>query len=403
MKRLLCLSLLAFGAVSWPLRAQVILQQDFSAGGPVTNYAGSPPGVGQFSSLGSDASPASDFEPVEADEQITVSFDGTERAEIVEGKLRFTLRSAYRKYVSPRAVDCCDGYFYDEIPSRATLLRQSLGSPAPKLLYVQFRLRVRLQTPVEPVAGSRVDLGLITLSAPSGQQLGNIGAEIYPMTGERLRFDAGDTLQFFSGEVLVTVILNHTGEARTYAGPNGVTETVGGANYDYWINQTNVLDEVPSLVSRPLGLFAITVQSGQAPNRAIGPLPDDPGPATLFTLDDFVIRQDLLAPDTAGDGLTDLVETYFGTNPNARNAPPWTAQRSGNQFTLAWPEADAAGKTVLIQWSPDLVTWLTNGQSLNGIPARTITVTTPAARRRQAALDATGRAAAFLRLNVSQP
>ena len=291
LKHLLRLALLAFVAMTSPLHAQVIFQQDFSAGGPVTNYAGSPPGIGQFSSLSSQVFLAGDFPPVEADEQITASFDGTESADIFNGKLRFILRSAYRKYASPRAADI-GGYFYNSMPSRVTLLRQSLGSPAPTLLYVQFKLRIYnpyINTN-NPYAG-----GAVTLTAPSGQQLGEI-THVLGDSGDRLEF--GSPPVSFAGEVLVTIVLNHTGTAKSYAGPGGIVETIGGANFDYWINQTKVRDDEPSLTSPPLTLFGIqakTTEPVTIGTPGIG-LPDDPGPATTFTFDDFVIRRDLPAP-----------------------------------------------------------------------------------------------------------
>ena len=292
LKHFLRLALLAFVGMTNPLDAQVIFQQDFSAGGAVTNYVGSPPGSGQFSSLSSQVTLVSDFLPLQADEQITVGFDGTAQSEIVAGKLSFTLRSAYRKYASPRAVDCCGGYFYDQIPSSATLLRQSLGSPAPKLFYVQFRLRIHnpyINTN-NPNGG-----GSVTLSAPSGQQLGEI-THVLGETGDRLKF--GSPPLFFAGEVLVTIVLNLTGTNMSYASPAGAAEGIGGANYDYWINQTKVRDDEPSIIFPALTTFAIqakTTEPVTIGTPGVG-LPNDPGPATTFTFDDFVMRRDLPAP-----------------------------------------------------------------------------------------------------------
>ena len=313
LKQLLHLALLAFVATTSPLHAQVIFQQDFSAGGPVTNYAGSPPGSGQFSSISYQVPLAVNFLPLEADEQITVSFDGMAQSEITEGKLRFTLRSAYRKYASPRAVDCCGGYFYNQTPSRANLLRQSLGSPAPTLLYVQFKLRIYnpyINTN-NPTGG-----GSVTLTAPAGQQLGEI-THVLGIPGDRLEFNS--PLVFFAGEVLVTIVLNHTGTNLSYASPSGGVENIGGSNFDCWINQTKVRDEEPSATSPPLNLFGIQAKSTEP--VTLGSLdvslPDDPGPATTFTFDDFVIRRDLPAPTV---------------NPTVN-----IQRTSTNTFLLSWP------------------------------------------------------------------
>ncbi len=353
---------------------------------------------------------ASDFDPVQANEQVVAAFDGIAAADIVDKKLSFTLRSAYRKYASPRAAGI-GGHFWDGTfhGSRVSLLRQPLGNPVPKLLYVQFKMSMRLQTPVLPNQDSGVDIASIIMTAPSGQQFGEIIGRISPggdfgPAGESLTVDRA---QFFTGEVLVTVILNHTGAPKTYSAPNNASESVGGAHYDYWINQTKIADEAPSLTSRPLLFFGITVKAGEPPFMATRPpegtLPDSPGPPAIITFDDFVIRADLpvAAPDADGDGLADLLETYFGTHPGQPNPSPLAVRRSGNTTILAWPEADAANKTILAQWSPDMVHWLASGESRNGIPARTITVTTPSVGQKEASLASDG--AAFLRLKISQP
>ena len=108
-------------------------------------------------------------------------------------------------------------------------------------------------------------------------------------------------------------------------------------------------------------------------------------------------------PDLDADGLPDFVETYFGTSPTVPGGSPISALRVSNQVSLRWPVSNPAGVTVTPEWSPDLITWLASGQTANGIPARTITITTPATGQRNAALDATGLPFAALRLRLTQP
>ena len=109
------------------------------------------------------------------------------------------------------------------------------------------------------------------------------------------------------------------------------------------------------------------------------------------------------AADQDGDGLPDFAETYFGTSASVPNGWPVTVTRTGSQIVLRWPEANPAGVTVTPQWSPDLVTWLASGQTANGIAARTLAVSSPAAGQKQAALDPTGLPWAFLRLSLAKP
>lgn len=118
-------------------------------------------------------------------------------------------------------------------------------------------------------------------------------------------------------------------------------------------------------------------------------------------LADPAISGALADPDR--DGLLNLIEAHFGSAPLSSGAPPWSAQRSGTSFLLTWPEvAVSPGTTATPQWSPDLQTWLASGESAPGIAARTITVTTPVVRQRQASMPSSGLTRAHLRLKISQ-
>ena len=108
------------------------------------------------------------------------------------------------------------------------------------------------------------------------------------------------------------------------------------------------------------------------------------------------------SPDQDADGLPDFAEAYFGTSPTVPNGSPTSVDLISGQVTLLWPEAAPTGVIVTPQWSPDLLTWLASGESANGIPARTLTVTTPAAGQKQATLDTTGLPRASLRLKLTQ-
>ena len=105
--------------------------------------------------------------------------------------------------------------------------------------------------------------------------------------------------------------------------------------------------------------------------------------------------------DSDGDGLADIAETYFGTSPVQGNAEPWTLLTGTNSLLLRWPEAVPAGITVIPQWSPDLLVWLTNGQSATGIAARALTVSSPTAGVREVTLSTTNLDRAHLRLKFS--
>ena len=102
--------------------------------------------------------------------------------------------------------------------------------------------------------------------------------------------------------------------------------------------------------------------------------------------------------DSDRDGLAGFVETYFGTNPAVPDGTPWSLRYSGGEAYLDWPEAAPAGITVTPQWSPDLITWLGTGETLNGIPSRPLTVT--GGSPKQAAIDTAGLSRIYLRLKL---
>ncbi|HWB02490.1 MAG TPA: hypothetical protein VG796_05650 [Verrucomicrobiales bacterium] len=103
------------------------------------------------------------------------------------------------------------------------------------------------------------------------------------------------------------------------------------------------------------------------------------------------------------DGTPDIFERYFGRAWLEPHGSPITASSSAGQILLHWQEVATPGIVATPEWSPDLVTWLANGESRNGIPARTITVTPTSQYLRQAALDTTGLKRAFLRLTLTCP
>ena len=105
--------------------------------------------------------------------------------------------------------------------------------------------------------------------------------------------------------------------------------------------------------------------------------------------------------DTDLDGLDDLIEHYFGTPIEVPNASPLVLLDTG--MIIQWPEVNVAGLTVTIEWSPDLKVWLGSGESANGVPARTITLSTSGVGTKQATLEGPTSAAAYLRLRATAP
>jgi hypothetical protein len=108
-------------------------------------------------------------------------------------------------------------------------------------------------------------------------------------------------------------------------------------------------------------------------------------------------------PDQDADGIPDLVEVYFGTAAAEPGATPLSVSSTPNQFRLRWPEVNTTTITATPEWSPDLVTWLASGESRNGIPARTITVTGAGGFLKEATLNSSGLNRAFLRLRLTCP
>jgi hypothetical protein len=92
---------------------------------------------------------------------------------------------------------------------------------------------------------------------------------------------------------------------------------------------------------------------------------------------------DAIASDTADpdqDGIVNLLEYAYATNPNLANTNPFTGQIAGQQFQLQFPRnTSAADITYLIQASGDLFAWrnlltytVANGWVTN-VPGATVT------------------------------
>jgi hypothetical protein len=107
--------------------------------------------------------------------------------------------------------------------------------------------------------------------------------------------------------------------------------------------------------------------------------------------------------DQDDDGLPDVFETYFGTDPSIINLAPWTVTHAPGRVRLWWPEANAIGVVVEPQWSPDMVTWLVSGESRNGIAARTITLAGAGPTDLVATLETAGLDHVYLRLRLTCP
>lgn len=82
--------------------------------------------------------------------------------------------------------------------------------------------------------------------------------------------------------------------------------------------------------------------------------------------------------DSDQDATGTLTEAYFNTDPTdfRRYAPPLEpALLAGNELAVTWTEPlNTNGTAVLPQWSPDLISWLASGESVRGVPARTLTI-----------------------------
>lgn len=104
--------------------------------------------------------------------------------------------------------------------------------------------------------------------------------------------------------------------------------------------------------------------------------------------------------DKDNDGLANLLEYAFATNPNTNSPSPHNATRNGNVIDFIYTKnKSATDVTFLVEWSDDLTTWSTAGVSAptvlsdNGTTQQ-IKVTVPAG---------TGVAKRFVRLRISKP
>lgn len=115
--------------------------------------------------------------------------------------------------------------------------------------------------------------------------------------------------------------------------------------------------------------------------------------------------------DTDGDGVINCVEAYFGTSPTNRADAPkiQVSYDSRRQFVVNWIQPqNTYGLVVQPEWSSDLDLWFASGESLQGMKARTISVSDegPAPKGgqfKEARFEMNGLPHAYLRLRVLMP
>ena len=142
-------------------------------------------------------------------------------------------------------------------------------------------------------------------------------------------------------------------------------------------------------------------------------IPDNPADGWTQWLSGYFSGPNLTNPAVSGpnadmdrDGLKNAVEAHFGTSPARPDANPVTvsAARETGSVSIRWPEANPPpGTTAIPEWSPDGTVWMVSGQSLGGIPARTITVAYAGRGLQEAQIPASGLSRVFLRLRVRIP
>ena len=235
-------------------------------------------------------------------------------------------------------------------------------------------------------------------------------ASQFDQFGRSVALSAGNLVVGASGD-------DHLGAGLNSSGSEDNSATGTGAAYVFqrsgntWSQRTFIKASTPAYgdfmgeqVSVSGGLVIVSARNEDSASLGInnGEIPDtatQSGAAYIFS--GFGTVQQLA--DADADGIPDFLETYFGTPLNASNRPPWTVFTSPGQAGLQWPAANPSGVTVTPEWSPDFTTWLASGESKNGIPARTITVSSVGGNTQRATLSTAAGSRAALRLRIAAP
>ncbi len=375
--------------------AQTVVQQDFSGNTVLDTYfSSSSPTIGQLSGNQLLSSTTANLNSVPPADIISQS-NGAATLNLVDGALEFSLLDTYRYYRSTFINDNT----YMNLPSRGTVfVRSSLGSPAPTRAYFQFKVKISSSNGTESYTPA-----LLAAQMGSGQDLVNL-----KHTGDKglnLTDAIFGSAPVSTGEALITFAINNTATAAVYGAPNALAESLAADSFDVWINQIRVRNDVTYLPST-ISNANISLRSGISQQTDSMPVSSTVGSPSIFRLDEFLLLRNLPPPpptDTDRDGLPDFVETYFGTSPTIPNGSPLVTVFAGGSAQMTWPEAVPTSVVATPQWSPDQVTWLGNEETLNGIPARALTPSTPGGGQKRISLSGTGLSKAFLRLKLVAP
>lgn len=129
-------------------------------------------------------------------------------------------------------------------------------------------------------------------------------------------------------------------------------------------------------INIPSGLTVHTLNAYRTKSNegfaSISPVSFPNGTATLSLPGQSIVTltgpasTELDAGDTDADGIPDILETYFGMNPDIPDSEKWhsSVSRSGQTWHFDYAvAADFEGTLPVLQWSNDLIGWQTSGLS----------------------------------------
>ena len=156
--------------------------------------------------------------------------------------------------------------------------------------------------------------------------------------------------------------------------PTGFSGNWLGGSIAAGLTQNVTVTFSPSAVQTYSGTVSVSSDStsgtGVIPASGQGVAPPTPfstWQGNMFTATDILAGQTTMAADFDNDGMPNLLEYAFGTNPKTPNPLPLTVSFSGNNVHISFPcNASCTDINYTVQSSSDLFTWKDVAKSTGG-------------------------------------
>jgi len=272
-----------------PIRGELLLWQDFNTAPSVASLVDTTSSdTSRFYGIDAYPADADDFPGLPGGIVEEQRLNGVGTTALTGGKLRFSLRAAWRTYYTEGQSP--DTRQRNSLTSTGAIVRLFPPGSRPDRLFWRFKLK---STAANLPGSSSFLEGVSQAQVFAGKTIFSLGVD----GGNRFVVGVGGSDLIFEDEVEITILINKTAAALEYNGPDGIPTSVGTSAFDAWINDTLIVNEGPHLPATPISNVQVsfTGRIGAAVENLGGDvfgIPQFPGPPFEFEVDDILMRSD---------------------------------------------------------------------------------------------------------------